>query len=312
MAFQPGSRGGRGGARGGARGGSRGDFGGRGGRGGFGGGRGGSRGGFGGRGGARGGTRGGRGGARGGAKGGAKVVIEPHKHAGVFIARGKEDLLVTKNVAPGESVYGEKRISIEEPASEEGVPPTKVEYRVWNPFRSKLAAGIMGGLDELFIAPGKKVLYLGAASGTSVSHVADVVGPEGLVYAVEFSHRPGRELISMAKKRPNVIPIIEDARHPQKYRMLIGMVDAVFADVAQPDQARIIALNSHMFLKDQGGVVISIKANCIDSTVDAETVFAREVQKLREEKIKPLEQLTLEPYERDHCIVIGRYMRSGL
>ena len=306
MSFRPGSRGG-------ARGGSRGGFGG-----GRGGARGGSRGGFGGgrggaRGGARGGSRGGaRGGASGGARGGAKVVIEPHKFGGVFIARGKEDLLVTKNMAPGESVYGEKRVSVEEPSKEEGVPPTKIEYRVWNPFRSKLAAGIMGGLDELFIGPGKKVLYLGAASGTSVSHVSDVVGPEGLVYAVEFSHRPGRELISMAKKRPNVIPIIEDARHPQKYRMLIGMVDCVFADVAQPDQARIIALNSHMFLKDQGGVVISIKANCIDSTVDAETVFAREVQKLREEKIKPLEQLTLEPYERDHCIVVGKYMRGGL
>ncbi len=295
--------GGRGGGRGGARGGRGGSFGGRGG--GRGGARGGARGG-------RGGARGGRGGARGGAKGGQKTIIEPHRHAGVFIARGKEDLLVTKNVAPGESVYGEKRVSIEEPSKEDGVPPTKVEYRVWNPFRSKLAAGIMGGLDELFIAPGKKVLYLGAASGTSVSHVADVVGPEGVVYAVEFAHRPGRELIGMAKKRPNVIPIIEDARHPQKYRMLIGMVDAVFADVAQPDQARIIALNSHMFLKDQGGVVISIKANCIDSTVDAETVFAREVQKLREERIKPLEQLTLEPYERDHCIVVGRYVRAGL
>lgn len=317
MSFRPGSRGGsRGGARGG-RGGPRG--GGRGGRGGARGGfRGSSRGGprGGGRGAPRGGSRGGRGGrggaGGGGARGGAKVVIEPHKHDGIYIARGKEDLLVTKNMAPGESVYGEKRVSVEEPAKEDGVPPTKVEYRVWNPFRSKLAAGIMGGLDELFIAPGKKVLYLGAASGTSVSHVSDVVGPEGVVYAVEFSHRPGRELISMAKKRPNVVPIIEDARHPQKYRMLVGMVDCVFADVAQPDQARIIALNSHMFLKDQGGVVISIKANCIDSTVDAETVFAREVQKLREERIKPLEQLTLEPYERDHCIVIGRYMRSGL
>ncbi|KAH3670437.1 hypothetical protein OGAPHI_000952 [Ogataea philodendri] len=306
-----GSRGGRGGFRGASRGGARGgSFGGRGGS--FGG-RGGARGGRGGARGGRGGARGGRGGARGGKGGaGAKVIIEPHRHDGVYIARGKEDLLVTKNLAAGESVYGEKRISVDEPSKDESTPATKVEYRVWNPFRSKLAAGIMGGLDELFIAPGKKVLYLGAASGTSVSHVADVVGPEGVVYAVEFSHRPGRELIGMAKKRPNVIPIIEDARHPQKYRMLIGMVDVVFADVAQPDQARIIALNSHLFLKDKGGVVISIKANCIDSTVDAETVFAREVQKLREERIKPLEQLTLEPYERDHCIVVGRYMRSGL
>ncbi len=325
MAFTPGGRGGRGGSRGGfgggrgGRGGFGGDRGGRGGRGGFGG-RGGSRGGRGGDRGGRGGDRGGRGGSRGGrggasgARGGAKVVIEPHKHAGVFIARGKEDLLVTKNLTPGESVYGEKRISVDVPNTDPNAEnaTTKVEYRVWNPFRSKLAAGILGGIDDIFIAPGKKVLYLGAASGTSVSHVADVVGPEGLVYAVEFSHRPGRDLISMAKKRPNVIPIIEDARHPQKYRMLVSMVDVVFADVAQPDQARIIALNSHLFLKDQGGVVISIKANCIDSTVDAETVFAREVQKLREERIKPLEQLTLEPFERDHSIVIGRYMRGGI
>jgi rRNA 2'-O-methyltransferase fibrillarin len=218
---------------------------------------------------------------------------------------------VTKNLTPGESVYGEKRVSVDVPSKEADQPATKVEYRVWNPFRSKLAAGILGGLDELFIKPGKKVLYLGAASGTSVSHVADVVGPEGIVYAVEFSPRSGRDLISMAKKRPNVIPIIEDARHPQKYRMLVSMVDVVFADVAQPDQARIIALNSHLFLKDKGGVVISIKANCIDSTVPAETVFAQEVQNLRQERIKPLEQLTLEPYERDHCIVVGQYMRSA-
>lgn len=81
-----------------------------------------------------------------------------------------------------------------------------------------------------------KVLYLGAAAGTTVSHVADIVGPSGCVYAVEFAHRPGRDLINMAKSRTNVIPIIEDARHPLKYRMLVGMVDTVFADVAQPDQ----------------------------------------------------------------------------
>lgn len=83
-----------------------------------------------------------------------------------------------------------------------------------------------------------QVLYLGAAAGTTVSHVADIVGPAGCVYAVEFAHRPGRDLINMAKSRTNVIPIIEDARHPLKYRMLVGMVDTVFADVAQPDQVR--------------------------------------------------------------------------
>ncbi|KAL8644163.1 MAG: hypothetical protein Q9210_007390 [Variospora velana] len=246
---------------------------------------------------------------------------EPHRHPGVFVARGKEDMLVTKNLTPGESVYGEKRIAVESssPALTNGdsttnplpTTATKTEYRVWNPFRSKLAAGILGGLDEIFVRPGSKVLYLGAASGTSVSHVADIVGPAGTVYAVEFSHRSGRDLINMATHRTNVIPIIEDARHPLRYRMLVGMVDTVFADVAQPDQARIVGLNCHLYLKVGGGVVVSVKANCIDSTAAPEAVFAREVSKMREERIKPLEQLTLEPFERDHCIVVGRYTRSA-
>lgn len=88
------------------------------------------------------------------------------------------------------------------------------------------------------IKTGAKVLYLGGASGTTVSHVSDMVGPTGVVYAVEFSHRPGRELVNMSKKRPNIVPIIDDARHPDKYRMLVGACDVLFADVAQPDQAR--------------------------------------------------------------------------
>ena len=218
---------------------------------------------------------------------------------------------MTRNLTPGESVYGEKRVAIEAPAETRPdnddtatngdaapAPPTKTEYRVWNPFRSKLAAAIIGGLDDIYMRPGGKVLYLGAASGTSVSHVADLVGSSGTVYAVEFSHRSGRDLINMATRRTNVIPIIEDARHPLRYRMLVGMVDVVFADVAQPDQARIVALNAHLYLKVGGAVLISIKANCIDSTAPPEAVFASEVQKLRSERLKPLEQLTLEPFER--------------
>jgi hypothetical protein len=87
--------------------------------------------------------------------------------------------------------------------------------------------------------------------------------------------------------------------------MLVSMVDVIFADVAQPDQARIVGLNAHHFLKHNGHVVISIKASCIDSTAPAEAVFAEEVKKLQKEMVKPREQLTLEPYERDHCILIG-------
>jgi rRNA 2'-O-methyltransferase fibrillarin len=114
----------------------------------------------------------------------------------------------------------------------------------------------------------------------------------------------------MAKSRTNVVPIIEDARHPLKYRMLMSMVDTIFADVAQPDQARIVAINAHNFLKNNGHVIISIKANCIDSTVAAEQVFSSEVKKMRQEQMKPLEQITLEPYERDHAIVTAIYRGS--
>ncbi|XP_050701726.1 rRNA 2'-O-methyltransferase fibrillarin-like isoform X2 [Eriocheir sinensis] len=312
MDFSPrggGFRGGRGGDRGG-----RGGGGGWGGRGGGGGDRGFSprgRGGFtpGGRGrggGDRGGPRGrGRGGdrgrgGRGGFRGGNKVMIEPHRHEGVFIARGKEDVLATRNMVVGESVYGEKRMSVEEGTE-------KIEYRVWNPFRSKLAAAIVGGVGNIYMPPGCKVLYLGAANGTTVSHVSDIVGPEGVVYAVEFSLRSGRDLVNMAKKRTNVVPIVEDARHPHKYRMVCGMVDTIFADVAQPDQARIVSLNAQHFLKVGGHYIISIKANCIDSTAPAEAVFAGEIKKLQGDQLKPQEQLTLEPYERDHAVVVGVY-----
>lgn len=227
-------------------------------------------------------------------------MIEPHRHEGIFIARGKEDVLVTKNMVVGESVYGEKRVSVEDNGE-------KVEYRVWNPFRSKLAAAVVGGVGNIYMPTGSKVLYLGAASGTTVSHVSDVVGPEGVVYAVEFSLRSGRDLVNMAKKRTNVVPIVEDARHPHKYRMIVGMVDTIFADVAQPDQARIVAINAQHFLKVGGHYVISIKANCIDSTASAEAVFAGEIKKLQQDQLKPQEQITLEPYERDHAVVVGVY-----
>ena len=143
-------------------------------------------------------------------KGAAQVIVEPHdRFKGVYILRGKDDALLTRNIVPGESVYNEKRVSSEGTQGAE-----KVEYRVWNPFRSKLAAAVVGGIDNIYMQPGSKVLYLGAASGTTVSHVADLVGPEGRVYAVEFSKRSGRDLLNMAKKRTNVVPIIEDARHP--------------------------------------------------------------------------------------------------
>lgn len=230
-------------------------------------------------------------------------MIVKHRFEGVFLSKsGKGDSLCTLNMVPGESVYGEKRISVENPETQE-----KKEYRVWNPFRSKLGAAIIGGIGNIWMGPGSKVLYLGAASGTTVSHVSDLVGPTGTVYAVEFSPRSGRDLLALAKKRPNIVPIIEDARHPFKYRQLVPMVDTIFADVAQPDQSRIVSINATHFLKNGGHCVVSVKASCIDSTAPAEAVFASEAEKLKEGGFKLLEQMTLEPYERDHAVLTAAY-----
>jgi len=199
-----------------------------------------------------------------------KLIIEQHHHKGVFIARGKEDALVTMNIVPGYSVDGEKRLRIDSSKKKE-----KIEYRVWNPFRSKLAAAILGGLDHIFVKPGAKVLYLGAAKGLSVSYISDIVGYTGVVYAVEFSHRLGEDLIKTAQKRGNIVPIIEDARHPERFRMLMPMVDVIFSDLATPDQTFILAKNADFFLKTSGHYILSLRANCTDSIISSEIVFSK-------------------------------------
>lgn len=107
--------------------------------------------------------------------------------------------------------------------------------------------------------------------------------------------------------RPNIVPIIADARKPAEYRMLVSMVDTIFADVAQPDQSRIVAINAQLFLKNEGGVVISVKASCIDSTAAPEAIYASEVDFMRKNFIKPKEQISLDPFHRDHAVIIGKY-----
>jgi rRNA 2'-O-methyltransferase fibrillarin len=109
-------------------------------------------------------------------KGGAKVIIEAHRHEGVFVARSKEDALVTLNSTPGKDVYGEKRIQVDGPAGPDGAA-TKLEYRVWNPFRSKLAAAILGGVDNIHIAPGTKVRWKPSCMLTTNRHRATVSYP---------------------------------------------------------------------------------------------------------------------------------------
>lgn len=229
--------------------------------------------------------------------------VENYKFPGVFkITDKNRSSIATCTLVPKQSVYGEKVITIEEQ-----------EYRLWNPRRSKLGAAIQKGLQEMPIQPGSRVLYLGAASGTTVSHCSDIVGPEGIVYAVEFSPRTARGLLQLAESRENIIPIVEDARHPLRYAPLIaGPIDVVYQDIAQPDQARIFSDNVRMFCSYGAWGLIAIKARSIDSTGSVDAIYSNEIAALDSEGLEVVENVNLEPLEKDHRFLVCRFTEGQM
>ena len=213
------------------------------------------------------------------------------KLQGVYDLRGK---IATENLVRGQKVYNEELVSF-----------NGKQLRIWNPFRSKLGAAILGGLRAFPFQKGSKVLYLGAASGTTASHVSDIVGENGLVYCVEFSPIVGLNLVSLCEKRKNMFPIIDDARIPENYSGFVEPVDVVYEDVADKEQARILIENSRMFLKPKGVAMIAIKARCIDSARTPEQVYSAVLKEL-ESEFEILEKINLEPFETDHLFVVRR------
>ena len=223
------------------------------------------------------------------------ALVEHAKFKGVYYVdtpEGKQ--LATENLVPGFKVYGEELFKI-----------GKVEYRAWNPFRSKLAAAIEKNIKEINIKDNLKVLYLGAASGTTPSHVSDIVGPKGKVYCVEFAPRVMRELVEITAKRKNMIPILGDARMPSSYRQFLEGVDSIYCDVAQPEQAKLLSDNADYFLRKKGKIMIAIKARSVDVTMDPSIVFKQETKVLEDRGFTIIDTKTLEPFEKDHAVVIA-------
>lgn len=209
----------------------------------------------------------------------------------IFISDGSRRL-ITKNLVPGMRVYDEKPIDIE-----------NEEYRIWDPFRSKLAALVLKG-SPISLKKNNSVLYLGAANGTTVSHISDIVS-DGTVFAVEFSPRAMKDLINVSASRMNLVPILADAANPKSYQNMVPEVDVIYQDVAQKDQAMIAIRNARMYLKKDGILVLMIKARSIDSTRDPGDVADLEVKKL-EGKFKVHEFVNLEPYHSDHFAVVAQ------
>jgi fibrillarin-like pre-rRNA processing protein len=153
-----------------------------------------------------------------------------------------------------------------------------------------------------------KVLYLGASTGTTVSHISDIVGMNGIVYAVEPAARVARELIeNVASKRKNVIPIIEDARKPHSYFSVFGSVDVIYCDVAQPDQTDIAIANCKVYLKRNGTILLIVKTRSIDVVTDPKQVISQESKKLKDNSFYIEQIINLEPFDKDHGIIYGIY-----
>ena len=204
--------------------------------------------------------------------------------------------LATENLVPGNRVYGERLVL-----------QKKVEYRIWDPFRSKLAAAIMNGLDEFPFTNKKSVLYLGVSTGTTASHISDIVGPSGVIFGVEHASRVARDFLDrVATYRKNIIPVLQDARNPKEYFSVFGKVDIVYADIAQPDQTKITIDNCSRFLKKNGYLFLIIKTRSIDVLKLPERVIKEETEKLRKD-FDIIQSIDLEPYDKDHGMVVARY-----
>lgn len=204
---------------------------------------------------------------------------------------GKEHI-ATINLLKGVTLYGEKLIS-----------RNGNEYRTWDPYRSKLAAAYIKGLHFEFSNIGN-VLYLGASTGTTVSHLSDIVGHSGKIFAVESSTRVARELISnVSSKRTNVIPIIEDARKPRSYFSIYDKMDLVYCDIAQPDQTTIAIDNCKIYLKEAKPMLLVIKTRSIDVTMSPKNVISQEIKKLESNSFEIKQNLDLEPFDKDHAMI---------
>ncbi len=218
---------------------------------------------------------------------------------GVYsIENDSEKTLVTINLTPRKKFYTEQLIIFK-----------GIEYRTWNPFKSKLAAAIRKGLKEMPITRDKKILYLGVASGTTCSHISDIIGMGGHIWGVDFASRPVRDLIEgLAKHRNNVSPILGDARYPKSYAVMLPRVDIIYSDVAQPDQADIVIQNSRILLKPGGWILLAVKSRSIDVIREPHKIYDEEINKLKKSGFKILESLILDPFEKDHAFVIAKYL----
>lgn len=218
------------------------------------------------------------------------MSVRPTVHAGVFTDGA---WLLTQNLVPGTAVYGEALVR-------EG----DVEYRRWDAARSKLAAYLKRGGNVWPFSPTTTVLYLGAGSGTTASHVSDLC-PQGNIVAIEISPRVFRDLVRLAETRGNLLPILGDAARPDTYASRVGSVDVLYQDVAQRNQVGIF-LENVRFLRSGGIGYLMIKARSVDVAARPADVYAGAMAELRRHGLEIQDERSLQPFQEDHSALVVR------
>jgi len=214
------------------------------------------------------------------------------KFPGVFLIKGK---LATINSVPGFRPFGERTFTEDDK-----------EYRMWDPNRSKAGAAIMKGIKKFPIHHRTKVLYLGIAHGFTASYLSNIIGEEGIIYGVEFSDRCFRELVPVTEKYDNIVPIMADARFPDRYGVS-EKVDVVFVDIAQPDLTDIAIRNCKEFLKEDGYLMLAVKTQSIDVTKSSKKVTDEQLKKLIQHGFEIIDWKMLDPFEAKHSFIVARY-----
>lgn len=205
---------------------------------------------------------------------------------GIYSNKGR---LYTQNADPGHKVYGEGLVDFE-----------GAEFRRWDANRSKAAAAVQNGMD-IGLESDDFVLYLGAASGTTVSHFSDIL-EEGFIVGVEYSDTVIRGLVELSERRENIAPFLGDARKPDEYSEYVDEADLVFQDISQRDQAEIFLKNCREFLKDGGVGLLAVKARSISSSKSKDEIFDDVREKVSSE-FDIVDEVELDPYEKEHLVL---------
>ncbi|HTZ61369.1 MAG TPA: fibrillarin-like rRNA/tRNA 2'-O-methyltransferase [Thermoplasmata archaeon] len=215
--------------------------------------------------------------------------MEPTAWPGVF-REGRE--LYTRNARPGERVYGEELRRSGE-----------IEYRQWDPFRSKLAAFLRKGAPPDLLTGVRRILYLGAAHGTTVSHLAEL-DPGGTVFAVEKSPASFAPLLALARRRENLLPILADAQLPERYAADVGLVDLVYQDVAQRNQVGIFVENARTALGPTGTGVLMLKVRSVTQRRPVPAVVREARAELHRAGFSVRAEAELAPFSKEHVALV--------